>query len=171
MDVFTKEDREPLVCTRVWGLHAASGLDRAEELMVTSTIASENNDTPPVVLTGAPKPIGLCLADGRGQSIAWTKEIHSCRFPIVVRKDCRVRSFSKRKSIEHLCGNPFMTWLHRVMNGYSATYFFLSRLGEPFVESNLPKSGVVFGNECLVVQLDAVVLCLRVSDNFSRILA
>ena len=43
-------------------------------------------------------------------------------------------------------------------------------LGEPGFETSLAELRVVFGNECSLLHLDAVVASARVSDNLARIL-
>jgi hypothetical protein len=44
-------------------------------------------------------------------------------------------------------------------------------LSKPVVEPDLSELRVVFGNECSLLYLDAVVASVRISDNLARILA
>ena len=60
---------------------------------------------------------------------------------------------------------------HRIDAGRGNLPETLNRLSKPFIESGLSELRIVFGNECAFGHLYAVVSGLRVSDNFSRILA
>jgi hypothetical protein len=69
-------------------------------------------------------------------------------------------------------GEPLHTKIYcTVEKRKRPTSLNLSSLGEPFVESHSSEPCVLFGNECAFGHLYAVVSRLRVSDNFSRILA
>src|SRR5438067_3458161 len=77
----------------------ADGFHAGETFAVTSAIAAENDDAFAGVVTRAPKPIVLVIANRLRQPVFLAEEIDRAGLAVIVRKDRGLRALLGRKRV------------------------------------------------------------------------
>src|SRR5690348_11287965 len=83
-------------------LHRAHILHALEMLAVAAAVTAQDDHRASVIVTRAPQPVTVVLADGLGQSVSRTIKINRRRFTPAIRKDGCPRSLFRRKAVVNL---------------------------------------------------------------------